>query len=629
MPRIPQEIVRQIYERADIVEVIGQYLPLKKKGSNYWALSPFKTEKTPSFAVSPVKQIFKDFSSGKGGNVVTFLMEIEGFTYYEALRWLAKFYNIEIPENISDEEKQKISRREQLLVLMNFAVKYYYDRLFKNPDPFRYVQERGISEKTLKKFRVGYAPATKTAFVEHASKHGYARDLLLEAGLAVAQEGNTLLLKDKFSHRIMFPIFTPSGKAVAFGGRTLYNSPNVPKYLNSATNILYNKSKELFGLYQNKENIRRDRKVIITEGYFDVLALYEAEIYYGTATCGTAFTEEHAVLLKRYAEELILLFDADEAGQNAAKKTIHTALANGFQEIYLVNLPENEDPASFFLKYGKTKLQEALQQKTYFLDFLVRSYGGLEFLKANPALTAKFIRSLSETLVKIPDDLFRAVLMKKIASLLEVPVEEIKKNIVKFEEKNLKRKHQQKLRIAKHQESLGFKYYLEKELVRTLLTNHSYEDFQDVKESILQEIDFENELFRKIVRLFLEAETRNQDPVEALLTAEDTDLRNFVSELLMFPGEISEGWKNIDAVVASFEDKREFNIENVFKLYNLHLLQNEIEKTQKELTNPELPEEEFVKRMQELQNLLSVRKELCDSLGIKLFIIGGENMIKL
>ncbi len=631
MPRIPQEIVRQIYERADIVEVIGHYLPLKKKGSNYWALSPFKTEKTPSFAVSPAKQIFKDFSSGKGGNVVTFLMEMEGFSYYEALRWLAKFYNIDIPEKLSPEEKEKLSRKERLFVLMNFAVKYYLEQLSRNSQALHYLRERGISEKTIKKFKVGYAPASKTAFITHAFQNGYARDLLLEASLAVKKSETSVEIKDKFSHRIMFPIFNPSGKPVAFGGRTLYTSSEIPKYLNSSTNILYNKSKELFGLYQHKENIRKDKKVIITEGYFDVLALHEAEIFYGTATCGTAFTDQHAIMLKRYAEELFLLFDGDPAGKNATIKTIHTALAGGFQEIYVLSLPEGEDPASLLVKYGKEHLNKILDTKTYFLDFLLENAGGLEKIKSNPSLVVSFIRSFSPTIAKIPDDLFRSVLTQKIASLLEVPLHEIKKNITKYEEKDLKKKQQKVQQTFRTKKLLGFNYYLEKELLRTLLTGYTFEDFAEVKHTILQEIDFQEPIFKKIIGIFRNAEADKQNPVETLLTHEEEEIRKIISELLMFPGEISEGWKNIDAVVSSFEENREVNIRKVFHLYNLYLLEKELEKLEKELqTLPEsLSEEELVSKISEYQNLLSVRKDICKELSIKLLIVEGKKMISL
>ncbi len=618
---IPPEIVREIYDRADIVEVIGHYLPLKRKGSNYWALSPFKKEKTPSFAVSPTKQIFKDFSSGKGGNVVAFLMEMEGFTYYEALKWLADFYNIKIPESADQEEElKKLSRKESLYVLMNFAVKFYRQKLHENKFALEYLKNRGLSEETLNKFKVGYAPKEKDAFVKHAQFHKYGRDLLLDSGLAVVREDDPLKIRDKFSHRVMFPMRNQSGKVVSFSGRTLYNSDNVPKYMNTANTLLFNKSQELYGFYQNKENIRRDKIAYLVEGHVDVLALYEAGFKYAVATSGTAFTELHANKLRRFVDTIYIMYDSDTAGQNATLKAMATAFKSGIYDIKIVMFPEGEDPASVFLKYGKEGLQNLINNPLEITDFLLKFFGGLQKITKAPGTLRKFIENIAQILANIEDSLFRDILVEKFSEILKVEKLEIHKLVVKFIQQEQKREYQLQKQL-KQREPQTYEFNLEQELLRTLLINFHYEDFQEAKQSILSEVSFTNERIKKVVDII--KNSQEEDPVEILLTNEDENIRNYVSALMIFPGEISENWET-----SSQEDKsREISINRIFMLYNIYLLEQEIEKTEHELKT--LSGEELLQKLEYFSNLKAEQLNLLKALNLKFYNLGKKRDIKI
>src|ERR1700761_7132092 len=304
---ITKPTVDRIMEAIDIVEVVGEFVQLKKRGANYVGLSPFANERTPSFTVSPAKGIFKDFSSGKGGSAVTFLMEHEKFTYPEALKWLAKKYGIEVEETVEAfENKEEENHRESLMIVTAYAAKFFHESLLDTDEGknigLSYFKERGFSKETIKKFELGYSPDQWEAFTGKALKEGYLEEFLVESGLSVKRENNSLY--DRYRGRVMFPIHSATGKIVGFGGRTLKTEKSVPKYVNSPESEIYNKSKILYGFYFAKKSIRTEDKCYLVEGYADVISVHQAGIENVVASSGTSLTVEQIKLIGRLTKNV-------------------------------------------------------------------------------------------------------------------------------------------------------------------------------------------------------------------------------------------------------------------------------------------------------------------------------------
>lgn len=319
--RIPQNKVDEIYAALDIVEVVGDFVQLKKRGSNFFGLSPWSNEKTPSFAVSATKGIFKDFSSGRGGSAVTFLMELEGMTYVEALEYLAKKYSIDLEYEETEESKEARSLRESLLVLNNFATKWFHQQLMESERGKRiglsYFKERGLIQKTIDDFQLGISPDEWEAFKDEALKNQYTEEVLLASGL-VGKSDKSDRLYDRFKGRLMFPIQDHMGKVIGFGGRIIGKQEGVAKYINSPETEVYHKSRVLYGISQAKQTIRDEDRAILVEGYMDVISLHQAGIRNAVAASGTALTEDQIRLIGRFSKNVLIIFDADAAGIKAA-----------------------------------------------------------------------------------------------------------------------------------------------------------------------------------------------------------------------------------------------------------------------------------------------------------------------
>jgi len=316
---ITKSTIDQIFEAARVEEVIGEFVQLKRSGSNLKGLSPFTDEKSPSFMVSPVKQIWKDFSSGKGGNAVSFLMEQEHYTYPEALRWLAKKYNIEIEETQqAEEEKQALDERESMYIVSNFAKDYFHQNLLETAEGkaigLTYFKERGFREETIKKFQLGFAPNQWDAFSNHALSKGYELKFLEKTGLTIVKENRNI---DRFKGRVMFPIHSMSGRVLGFGGRILDSTEKAAKYLNSPASDIYDKSKVLYGIYFAKQAIAKENNCYLVEGYTDVITLHQAGIENVVASSGTALTPDQIRLIKRLTPNITVLYDGDAAGIRA------------------------------------------------------------------------------------------------------------------------------------------------------------------------------------------------------------------------------------------------------------------------------------------------------------------------
>lgn len=418
---IPKAIVDKILETAQIEEVVGDFVALKRAGTSYKAHSPFTDENTPSFYVAPAKNIFKDFSSGKGGNPATFLMEHEQMSYPQALRWLAEKYNIDIPEReATPEEQEAQTERESMQVLLNYAAQYYHQYLQSQEEGQQiglpYCKERGLSEPIIQKFQLGYAPAGPRHFVDHALNQQYQAAYLERTGLA--KKGRNDQLIDQFRDRLLFPIHSLSGKTLGFGGRTLRSNGKEPKYLNTPETEIYDKSNTLYGLYQAKNAIRKHDRCLLVEGYTDVLALHQAGVEEVVASSGTSLTEGQMKLVKRFSSQLIFMYDSDEAGINATLRGIDLALQQGLA-VKVLQLPDGHDPDTFAQAHDADRIQAYLQEEAQdFLTFKLAQTTAES--QSDPVKRASVVRSIVKSIAQIPDGLTRDFYLQQAVGKLDV-----------------------------------------------------------------------------------------------------------------------------------------------------------------------------------------------------------------
>jgi DNA primase len=418
---ITKPTIDRIMEATDIVEVIGEFVQLKKRGANYVGLSPFANERTPSFTVSPAKGIFKDFSSGKGGSAVTFLMELEKFTYPEALKWLAKKYGIEVEETVEiAENREEENHRESLMIVSGYAAKFFHESLLETDEGksigLSYFKERGFTNDTIKKFELGYSPDQWEAFTGQALKEGYQESFLVESGLSVKRDNGSLY--DRYRGRVMFPIHSFTGRVIAFGGRTLKNDKNVPKYVNSPESEIYHKSNVLYGLYFAKKAIREEDNCYLVEGYADVLSVHQAGIENVVASSGTSLTVEQIRLISRFTKNITILYDGDAAGIKASLRGLDMILEEGLN-VKVVLFPDGHDPDSYVRNFGTNGFKKHIadNKKDFILfktDILLKEVGN------DPIKKAEVIREIVESVAKIPDSIKASVFIKECSYLLQI-----------------------------------------------------------------------------------------------------------------------------------------------------------------------------------------------------------------
>ncbi len=416
---IDQQTINQIFETADIVDVISDFVTLKKSGTNFKGLSPFSNEKTPSFMVSPAKGIYKDFSSGKGGNVVGFLMEHEKLSYPEALRYLAQKYNITFEEKeLTAEEIQQKNERESLLAVTDFATKYFAGQLMGEEGKaigLSYFRKRGFRDDTIQKFQLGYSPEERTAFSNEAGKNGYKKQYLVSTGLSIEREN---YLFDRFAGRVIFPIHAISGSVIGFGGRTLKSDKKIAKYLNSPESDIYHKSRVLYGLFQAKKAIVSKDQCYLVEGYTDVIAMHQAGIENVVSSSGTALTTDQIRLVKRFTENITILYDGDEAGIKASFRGIDMILEEGMN-VKVVMLPAGEDPDSYAMAHSSTEFLEFIRSSEKdFISFKTEIL--LSDAQHDPFKRGQLITDIVKSVAVIPDGIMRSVYLKDCGLLLGV-----------------------------------------------------------------------------------------------------------------------------------------------------------------------------------------------------------------
>ena len=421
MSRIPSHIIDEIMNTARIEEVIGEYVQLKKSGSNYKGLSPFTEERTPSFMVSPAKQIFKCFSTGKGGTAVSFLMELEQFSYPEALRWLAERYNIQLPEEkpLTPEEQQELSERESLQIINSYARDFFADTIKTSSEGktigFSYFKERGFTESTIDKFQLGYCPRSEKSFTKTAIEKGYKQKYLEQLGLTKTSNDRTF---DFFSGRVMFPIHSVSGKVLGFGGRTLQTDKKVAKYFNSPESILYDKSKVLYGIYFAKSEVIKQDNCFLVEGYTDVISMAQAGVENVVSSSGTSLTKGQIKLIQRYTQNITVLYDSDAAGIKASFRGIDLLLEEGMT-VKVCLFPEGEDPDSFAKSVSTEELKKYLEENQK--DFVgFKTDVLLKGTENDPIQRAGLIKEIIGSIALIPDSITRSVYLKQTASQFEI-----------------------------------------------------------------------------------------------------------------------------------------------------------------------------------------------------------------
>ncbi|MEN2434209.1 DNA primase [Weeksellaceae bacterium A-14] len=417
---IPKETIDKIFSVARIEEIIGEYVQLKRAGSNLKGLSPFQDEKSPSFIVSPSKQIWKDFSSGKGGTVISFLMELEGFTYPEALRHLAKKYGIEVEEThreLTDEEKKQQTERELLYKIHEVANNYFQDQLWDSEEGRlvgqAYFRERELKEDIIRKFQLGYSPEKKNAFTGYALEKGYAKEILEKSGLSIFPE-NAPQGIDRFRERVIFPIHSFSGRVLGFGARILKSNVKTAKYLNSPETEIYHKSSVLYGLNQGKQAISRKNICLLVEGYMDVISLHQSGIENVVASSGTSLTTEQIRLIKRLTENVTILFDGDKAGIKASFRSIDMLLSEGMN-IRVLLFPDGDDPDSFARKHPQEYVENFIaEQARDFIDFKADIL--LRDAADDPIRKAEAIRDIVKSVAFVDNVLKREIYLKEVAA---------------------------------------------------------------------------------------------------------------------------------------------------------------------------------------------------------------------
>ncbi len=644
---IPRETVEQILQAAHIEEVVGEFVTLKKRGSNMWGNCPFHNEKTPSFSVNPARNIFKCFGCGKAGDSAKFLMEHEHFSYPEALRYLAKKYNIKIEEKEQTaEEIMQQSISEKMFNINEFADKYFVDTLWNTDEGktigLQYFRERGYFDPIIQKFHLGYSPAEWDAFTKHAKQNGYSDELLEQIGLSIkGQKG----LYDRYHGRVMFPIHSLTGRVIGFGGRILTNDKKSPKYQNSPESEIYDKKQTLYGIYFAKNAIARQDECILVEGYFDVLRMHQIGIENVVASSGTSLTMEQIRLVKRYTKNITMLYDGDAAGIHAALRGTDMILSEGMN-VRVVVLPPEHDPDTFGKEFSVENVSNYLKDNAKdFVRFKTELL--LKDAQNDPIKRGQVIRDIVETISVIPDSIFRITYVKECSRLLDMPEQTLTNELNKI----LRAKFKKSLGVEENvvtetetttmpkqeetvEDQLPAGYYQERELVKLLLMYGSTtitderidEDGQRIYEqvSVAQFIvdDLKNDGFvftnadnKKIFDIFDRAIDEGPIPQGQYFTSnEDETIAQLAADLLSSPYKLDQ-WDKFSIFVKSEENNLRATVLSSIYRYKDLIIEDRRKAVEEELKNTEDMDDQLIllKRKKDLDD---IRKQINKELGI-------------
>lgn len=610
---IHKESIDRILDAAQIEEVVGDFVNLKKRGTSLLGLCPFHNEKTPSFNVHAAKGIYKCFGCGKAGNSVNFIMEHEKLSYPEALRYLAKKYNIEIVEDeiSTDEDKEAAHKRESLMLVSDWAKKVFVENLWENEMGqaigLSYFKERGFREDIIKKFELGYSLSEWSTLTDRAEKEGYQKAFLLETGLSIFNE-NKNSVYDRFRNRVMFPIHSVSGRVIAFGGRILKTEPNSPKYVNSPESEIYHKSNILYGLYFAKKSIRDLDNCFLVEGYTDVVSLHQSGIENVVASSGTSLTVEQIKLIARFSKNVTILYDGDPAGIKASLRGIDMILEEGLN-VKVVLFPDGHDPDSYVREVGSTKFIEYVDSAKK--DFIVfKTDLLLKDIKNDPIKKAELIKDILESIAKIPDQIKASLFVKECSALLEMEERILLSELNKIKVKKIKKENNQEDlvvltpedEILHHQPKADHNNLnQEKEIIRILMqyANRDYVDTEHnidttIAQHILSEIEqasisFFNEPYISILDLFKKAIDSNFIPDEKFFTQHpDASISSTAAELLSTQYVLSDKWKEHDIHIPKEETILKKVVDNAMAHLTLKKMMSvlmEIQNQLKEVTD--------------------------------------------
>lgn len=650
MSKIPPHIIDDIMQTARIEEVIGEFVNLKRAGSNLKGLSPFTDEKTPSFVVSPAKQIFKCFSTSKGGSVVTFLMEKEHFSYPEALRWLADKYGIQIPEDepATAEELAAITERESLHIINEFAKTHFMHNLHETEEGaavgLSYFEERGFRKDIIQKFQLGYCLNVSDDFTKAAQKKGYKLEYLEKVGLVKSKDDRHF---DFFRGRVMFPIHSVSGRVLGFGGRTLITDKKIAKYFNSPESIIYNKSEILYGLHFSKGDIIKYDNCFLCEGYTDVISMFQAGIQNVVSSSGTSLTKDQIKLIRRYTQNITILYDGDAAGIKASFRGIDLILEEGMN-VKVVLFPEGEDPDSYSKKASTTELENYIKEHTQ--DFI--SFKADILLKdgeADPIKRAELIREIVHSVALIPDQITRQVYLQQIASQFDISEQIISSELIKLRKgvvaKQLQEPEILDLPVEKQAEtfipetgsnaketSLHDEFNLINLLIkygtRVIEIEQVDENGQahKVDTTIIElvhteldrdELTFAHPLYAKIYSVFINGLNENQLFQSSYFKRlEDQEIVRFVSDIESNDHELSAGWfSHYSIITRSESDRLEEAIMNSIYGFKAAKIEQRINEIRVKLQEPNLSDEEMMGLLAEQMAFERVKLVFAEKLG--------------
>ena len=648
---ISKNTIDQVFESSRVEEVLGDFVQLKKSGSNFKGLSPFTDERSPSFMVSPVKQIWKDFSSGKGGNVVAFLMEHEHFTYPEAIKYLARKYNIEIEETEqSDEQKQHADERESMYLVSEFASEYFQKTLLKSEQGkaigLSYFKERGFTPETIQKFDLGYCLDDWDAFTSEAIRKGYQLDYLEKTGLSIVKGEKQF---DRFKGRVMFPIHSMSGRVLGFGGRILINDKKAAKYLNSPESEIYHKSKVLYGISYAKQAIAKEDNCFLVEGYTDVIQFHQSGIENVVSSSGTSLTSEQIRLVNRLTKNITVLFDGDAAGMRASIRGIDLILEQGMN-VKICVFPNGEDPDSFARKNSQDELREYLEENSK--DFIEYKASLLyEDAKNDPVKRANLIHDMVSSIAKIPNQIQQEVYIQECSRIMDISEQVLFSTLTQLLAKEgktgpAKPAKNKSLEVVRNTDSSKVKvnelFELERKIISLLLLYGTVEEeFEDLVlkenekgELILEpeiqkakvfekifldlqedEVAFTNELFRELYTRVIEG--LNQEgglSLEIFINQLNSELSAEVTTFLMEEEQYSlHDWERMDIFVKAKDSTIGRLVNETILALRRFLITQKIEELSQ--TIKESPETDSKEMIEDIMDYLNLKKVLSNKLN--------------
>ena len=635
---ISKNTIDKVFEQSRVEEVIGDFVQLKKTGSNYKALSPFSNEKTPSFVVSPVKQIWKDFSSGKGGNSVAFLMEHEHFTYPEAIKYLARKYNIEIEETqLNNEDKEKASERESLYIVSEFAKDFYKKTLVDSNEGrtigLSYFQERGFSNDTINNFDLGFSPKEISYFSKNALKKGYDKSFLEKTGLSIFHNNKII---DRFRGRVIFPIHSMSGRVLGFGARILNSELKIAKYLNSPESLIYNKSKVLYGIYYAKQDIAKLDNCYIVEGYTDVIQLHQKGIKNVVSSSGTALTNDQITLIRRLTSNITMLYDSDKAGVNATLRGVDMILSAGMN-VSICAFPEGQDPDSFSQERSFEEIEDFLNKNSQdFIQFKASILANKS--TDDPILKAKTINEIVTSISTIPDRIKQEIYVKHCSKIMDVSEDVLFNSLAqrnKSEISYLNKKKVAKIQKTPKNIKIDILFELEKKIIEILLLyGYKKEKFEEIilkndnngeiimeptiVESLVyekifldlqqDEVEFTNESFKVLYKKIINELQKNGELVlDVFLNSLDHDLSNHVASILMNEDRYQlHDWFSKDIVVKDKKKVISQLVSETILSLRTYLINEKVKELQEEIQKQSKDNNEILEEITDYYKLKSL-----------------------